>query len=240
MLTRVRNCGARKSDWLSRAGREGAKGGSRGGKFVTNSFVSSTPQNEQLERKRFQTATQRWWAAESHSEPRRDEEREQRGSSRLRNLFCSHVCSLCESHKLGTPMRTSPRACEIRDGVRYGEHARARGNIRFYFRNLWLSINFKSVPSGALRAGKTGQTESSRRERARFPLALSYFRPLALSFFLLICLASFCFLRFFSPPLPSFVIQFVSLSSFRYLVPFFKFSTYIRHPELLWGFGFSG
>ena len=28
-----------------------------------------------------------------------------------------------------------------------------RWNIRFYFRNLWLSINFKSVPSGALRAG---------------------------------------------------------------------------------------
>lgn len=88
-----------------------------GGKFVTNSFVSSTPQNEQLERKRFQTATRRWWAAESHGEPRRDEEREQRGSSRLRNLFCSHVCSLRESRKPGTPMQAGPHACKIRDSM---------------------------------------------------------------------------------------------------------------------------
>lgn len=184
-------------------GREG------GGKFVTNSFVSSTPQNEQLERKRFQTATRRWWAAESHGEPRRDEEREQRGRSRLRNLFCSHVCSLRESRKPGTPMQADPCTCKIRDCVR----ARVRGNIRFYFRNLWLSINFKSVPSGALRAGKAGQTESSRRERARFPLSL--FRHLFLSFFLFIHLASFFLLRFSSFLLSSFLIY----NSFIYPLP---------------------
>ena len=116
--------------WPARNEREGTKEGSErgGGKFVTNSFVSSTPQNEQLERKRFQTATRRWWAAESHGEPRRDEEREQRGCSRLRNLFCSHVCSLRESRKPDTPMQAGLRACEIRDGVRTETRGRARAH----------------------------------------------------------------------------------------------------------------
>lgn len=243
-------CGARSElrytrVWSAWNEREGTKEGSErgGGKFVTNSFVSSTPQKEQLERKRFQTATRRWWAAESHGEPRRDEEREQRGCSRLRNLFCSHVRSLRESRKPGTPMQSGPCACEIRDGVCTDEtrgRARACGNIRFYFRNLWLSINFKSVPSGALRAGKAGQTESSRRKRARFPLSL--FRPLYLSFFLslhpshFLLSSPFLFFPSFFLPHP----QFFSLSSSRHHVPFFKLSTYIRHPELLWGFGFSG
>lgn len=75
-----------------------------------------------------------------------------------------------------------------------------------------MSINFKSVPSGALRAGKAGQTESSRRERAKFPLSL--FRHLFLSFFLS-----------FSPSisLPPFFLRFSLLFSsssfFSILVP---------------------
>lgn len=97
--------------------------------------------------------------------------------------------------------------------MRERARARARGNIRFYFRNLWLSINFKSVPSGALRAGKAGQTESSRRERARFSLSL--FRHLFLSFFLSVHLASFFLLRFSSFLLSYFLIY----SSFIYPLP---------------------
>lgn len=52
----------------------------------------------------------------------------------------AHVCSLRESRKPGTPIRAGPRSCKIRGGVRAcvqrRERARARGNIRFYFRNL--------------------------------------------------------------------------------------------------------
>lgn len=47
-----------------------------------------------------------------------------------------------------------------------------------------MSINFKSVPSGALRAGKAGQTESSRRGREgqipSLPSFLSFSSPVSL------------------------------------------------------------
>lgn len=98
-----------------------------------------------------------------------------------------------------------------------------------------MSINFKSVPSGALRAGRAGQTESSRREGQ----ILLSFLP---SLFLLSPLPSPCLTMDVLFPLSSsFLLFFFFRSSFvsplsSLVVPFFGslslslfLSTYIHH-----------
>lgn len=99
-----------------------------------------------------------------------------------------------------------------------------------------MSINFKSVPSGALRAGRAGQTESSRRKRASVPcpsfspslLALSLSLSLSSSLSLSPCSSRFLLSSPFLV-LSSFFLSFSS-SSFLYPPPATSFPSSSSPP----------
>lgn len=108
-----------------------------GGKFVTNSFVSSTPQNEQLERKRFQTATRRWWCAaeERYGESRRDGGgKRAKRSIRVCETFSAAVCLYAASARVANPAHLYERApVRVKLATVCGHRlARARARTREY------------------------------------------------------------------------------------------------------------